>query len=54
MILGSHELKGEVLTLKEPFCVMNKRKRGEEVDYTVVGVVAKKLLFDRYPKTIMR
>lgn len=55
MILGTHELKGEVVMLKEPFCVMNKRKRDEEeVDYTVVGVVTKKLLFDRYPKTIMR
>mmetsp|Transcript_24795 Transcript_24795/g.44855 ORF Transcript_24795/g.44855 Transcript_24795/m.44855 type:complete len:120 (+) Transcript_24795:60-419(+) len=55
IIVGSHELKGEVVTLKEPFCVMNKkRKRDENVEYTVVGVVTKKLLFTNYPKTIMR
>lgn len=55
MVLGSHELKGEVMTLKEPFCVMRKRKREEDtVDYSVVGVVTKKLLFNQYPKSIMR
>jgi hypothetical protein len=55
IIVGSHELKGEVIRLKEPFCVMNKkRKRDENVEYTVVGIVTKKLLFSNYPKTIMR
>lgn len=55
IIIGSHELKGEVVTLKEPFCVMNKKRKGDEnVEYTVVGVVTKKLLFTNYPKTIMR
>ena len=54
MILGTHELKGEVVTLKEPLCVMRKRKRGQEVNYTVVGVVTKKFLFNQYPKSIMR
>jgi hypothetical protein len=54
MVLGSHELKGEVVTLKEPFCVMRKRKREDTVDYSVVGVVTKKLLFNQYPKSIMR
>lgn len=54
MVLGSHELKGEVLTLKEPFCVMKKRKRDDKVDYKVAGVVTKKILFNQYPKSIMR
>lgn len=31
-----------------------KRTRDENVEYTVVGVVTKKLLFVNYPKTIMR
>jgi hypothetical protein len=53
MILGSHELKGSVVTLKQPFAVLKKRV-GEKVDYEVVGVVTKKLLFDQYPKSIMR
>lgn len=54
MILGSHELKGEVVTLKEPFCVMKKRKRDDRVEYSVVGIVTKKLFFNQYPKSIMR
>ena len=54
MVLGSHELKGEVVNLKESFCVMKKRKRDNTVDYKVVGVVTKKLLFNQYPKSIIR
>lgn len=54
MVLGSHELKGEVVTLKESFCVMKKRKRDDTVDYKVVGIVTKKLLFNQYPKSIIR
>ena len=56
MILGSHELKGSITTLKQPFAVMKKRTKGEhnDVDYQVVGVITKKLLFDQYPKSIMR
>lgn len=56
MVLGSHELKGSIVSLKEPFAVMKKRKRDDEdaVDYQVVGLITKKLLFDRYPKSIMR
>mmetsp|Transcript_21632 Transcript_21632/g.49933 ORF Transcript_21632/g.49933 Transcript_21632/m.49933 type:complete len:118 (+) Transcript_21632:66-419(+) len=56
MTVGSHELKGKVVTLKEPFAVLKKRKREEDdqVEYKVLGVVTKKLLFDQYPKSIMR
>jgi hypothetical protein len=83
MTLGSHELKGKVETLKQPFVVMKKkRKRGESADdgdgdssskmdidssgerespilkesvsYEVAGIVKKKMLFDNYPKSIMR
>jgi hypothetical protein len=56
MVVGSHELKGEIITLKESFCVMKKQTRAEDnyVDYQIVGVVTKKLLFRHYPKCIMR
>ena len=85
MTLGSHELKGRVEDLKQPFVVMKKKKRkrdesgddgdggdsfsmmdidspderasaksGESVSYEVAGIVKKKMLFDNYPKSIMR
>ena len=83
LTLGSHELKGKIETLKQPFVVMKKkRKRGESADggdgdssskmdidssgeresqmikesvsYEVAGIVKKKMLFDNYPKSIMR
>lgn len=60
MILGSHELKGTIEELKQPFCVFEKERdcsEGEEssdVQYRVAGVVTKKVLFNNYPKTIMK
>ena len=84
MTLGSHELKGKVETLKQPFVVMKKKRKrdesgeggdggdssskmdidsadqgalatsGESVSYEVAGIVKKKMLFDNYPKSIMR
>lgn len=54
MILGSHQLKGKVETLKEPFCIMEKEYVNEKLHYQVVGVVQEKLLFNQYPKIIMR
>jgi hypothetical protein len=56
MILGSHQLKGQVETLKEPFCVMEKQYDGNQNlrSYQVIGVVRQKLLFNSYPKVIMR
>ena len=87
MTLGSHELKGRVEDLKQPFVVMKKRKRDDDgsgggggngggdggdgssemdidspasapssaaVSYEVAGVVKKKMMFDNYPKSIMR
>ena len=89
MTLGSHELKGRVEDLKQPFVVMTKKKRkrdgdgsgggggddgggdcssgmdidssasapslsGAAVSYEVAGVVKKKMMFDNYPKSIMR
>lgn len=54
MIVGTHELKGEVIKLKENFCVIKKRRRADNVDFQVVGIVTKKLLFNQYPKSIMR
>lgn len=56
MILGSHELKGKVEKLKEPFTIMEKQYDENEklVSYQVVGLVRQKLLFSSYPKVIMR
>lgn len=54
MIVGTHELKGEIVNLKESFCVIKKRRRAGNVDFQVVGIVTKKLRFNQYPKSIMR
>ena len=84
LTLGSHELKGKIETLKQPFVVMKKKRKrdesgdggddgdsfskmdidspdegasaksGESVSYEVAGIVKKKMLFDNYPKSIMR
>ena len=59
MILGSHELKGEVVKLDVPFCLMEKTY-DESVTpkqikaYQIVGIVKEKFLFKNYPKVIMR
>ena len=64
IILGSHELQGTVQNLKQPFCVFEKL-RGEsagatpvenepDLRYKVAGLITKKLLFNNYPKTIMK
>ncbi len=59
MILGNHELKGEVVKLKDPFCLMEKTY-DESVTpkmiraYQIKGLVTEKLLFKNYPKAIMR
>jgi Ctf8 len=61
MILGSHELKGTIEDLKQPFCVLKKEHDSSADDdnktnsqYTIQGVITKKILFNQYPKIIMR
>jgi hypothetical protein len=55
MILGSHQLKGSVVMLQQPFCVLKKQVDDDDnVSYTISGVVTRKLLFNQYPKIIMR
>lgn len=73
MTIGTHEIKGKVQDLKQPFVVMKALKRAlgddKEVQidekrinlggdghmgYMIAGVVKNKLLFDRYPKSIMK
>ena len=55
MIVGGHELKGSIVKLQNPFAILKKRIQPEgPIDYEVVGVVSKKLLFDQYPKSIIR
>ena len=62
MTIASHELKGKVIELKEPFLVLRKRKRSSNeeedkkgnVEFEITGMIKKKVLFDKYPKSIMR
>lgn len=55
MILGTHELQGKVEPLKQPFCVLEKEtSRSGGTSYRVSGIVTSKLLFDKYPKVILR
>ena len=79
MVLGSHELRGTVESLKQPFCIFEKergvaagsapthssiseinadKENSNEshgnVQYKVVGIITKKLLFNKYPKVIMK
>lgn len=65
MILGTHELQGKVESLKQPFCVLEKDDGGTSSTsngagttgttcYRVKGIVTSKLLFDKYPKVILK
>lgn len=59
MILGNHQLTGQIESLKKPFCLMEKKyKKGvtpKEIEaYQIIGIVQKKFLFKNYPKVIMR
>jgi len=70
MILGSHELKGTLEPLEQPFVVLRaatttkrkrdddptteKRTKTEKEGYEVAGIIRQKLLFNTYPKIIMR
>ena len=56
MILGTHELQGKVESLKQPFCVLEKQEDLSDgtTSYRVGGIVTRKLLFDKYPKVILR
>ncbi|KAL7572234.1 hypothetical protein ACA910_011763 [Epithemia clementina (nom. ined.)] len=75
MIIGSHELKGKVETLKQPLCVLEKQRHlpqeyGDSSpfhdypqkndatlitsSYIIKGLITRKLLFQQYPKTILR
>ena len=55
-IVGSHQLKGKIESLKQPFCVLKKvyDEKQQLQQYEVVGMVQSKFLFNQYPKTIMR
>lgn len=57
LILGSHELKGKSVDLKDHFTVLEKNYGSELNDllsYIPVGIIKKKLLFSNYPKIIMK
>ena len=60
MIIGTHELRGKVEDLAQPFCVLQKASSNNADDdddskeYRITGLVNRKIVFNRYPKTIMR
>ena len=61
MIIGTHELRGKVEDLAQPFCVLQKAYNNKNADddddskeYRITGLVNRKIVFNRYPKTIMR
>ncbi|CAJ1970309.1 unnamed protein product [Cylindrotheca closterium] len=57
LLLGSHQLKGKSVDLKEHFTVLEKNYDSELNDllsYLPVGIVKKKILFSDYPKIIMK
>mmetsp|Transcript_32571 Transcript_32571/g.50535 ORF Transcript_32571/g.50535 Transcript_32571/m.50535 type:complete len:125 (+) Transcript_32571:37-411(+) len=56
MTLGSHQLKGTIDMLKNPFCVMKKEYGDSQAleSYHIIGVVHERVIFNQYPKVIMR
>jgi hypothetical protein len=51
MIVGTHELQGVIQELAQPFVCLQKDGEGS---YAVTGIVNRKILFNQYPKTLMR
>jgi hypothetical protein len=56
VILGNHQVKGSVETLKDPFCLFEKcyDSDGRLHSYNIKGIITTKYLFNNYPKVIMR
>ena len=90
MIIGNHELKGKTEVLKQPLCVLERRRTATAQDtvavassnvsslvhpmedtegedqsccsvtttdttyYVIKGMITRKLLFQQYPRTILR
>jgi len=57
LILGSHQLKGKAVDLKENFAVLEKNydsELNELHSYAPVGIIKKKFIFNEYPKVIMK
>jgi Ctf8 len=59
LVVGTHELQGVVQELAEPFVCLQAGSSASNAQnatnkYTVTGVVRRKLLFNQYPKTLLR
>jgi hypothetical protein len=52
LICGTHEFQGTIEQLKQPFVVL-QQDNDEEEGMIVQGVITHKLLFNRYPRTIL-
>lgn len=54
MVVGTHELQGVIQELAQPFVCLQKTTKDNKDTYTVTGLVSRKILFNQYPKTLMR
>jgi hypothetical protein len=56
LIVGNHELRGKAEDLRKPFAILKKVKgdSSSKVRYEIGGIVTKKILFDKIPKSILR
>lgn len=61
MVVGTHELRGTIQDLAQPFVCLQPTTVGtggedatSSSGYIVTGIVNRKILFNQYPKTLMR
>jgi hypothetical protein len=52
MKIGQHSLEGEIISLKQPFLVVERRMKSDDSCMDVLGVVKKKAIFKTRPKPI--
>jgi hypothetical protein len=56
VVIGNNEVRGEIVTLKTPLCVMKKKEQGEKMqDETYAGIVELSYVHNRNtsPKSLI-